>query len=47
MSSLWLKLQVKTSLIKALDKLELEFEGVEHRGDDDAYNTAKIMQIML
>lgn len=29
---------------QALDHLGLEFEGTPHRGDDDAYNIAKILQ---
>jgi len=31
------------SLLKALGKLGKPFEGIQHRGEDDAYNIAKIV----
>lgn len=31
----------------ALEQLQLEFDGSPHRGIDDAYNTARIAQVLL
>lgn len=37
----------RIGMTKALDKLGLKLEGTHHRGGDDAYNIARILQSML
>jgi len=44
---MWIGMTNLIGLKKALDKLGMEFEGVQHCGRDDAYNTARIFVAML
>jgi inhibitor of KinA sporulation pathway (predicted exonuclease) len=34
-------------LLRALDSLGLTFEGTSHRGQDDAWNTARVLQALI
>ena len=43
----WTGMVNMVGLKKALDKLGMEFEGTQHCGRDDAYNTARIFVEML
>ena len=45
--AIWLGMVNMVGLRKALEKLGMEFEGVQHCGRDDAYNTARIFVAML
>ena len=45
--AMWIGMVNMIGLRKALEKLGMEFEGVQHCGRDDAYNTARIFAAML
>ena len=38
---------IRIGMAAALKKIGLELEGTQHRGDDDAYNIARILRYMV
>ena len=45
--SVWVGMIKLVGLRNAMEKLDIEFDGRQHCGKDDAYNTAKILVKML